>query len=98
MHAVGTYSQRDAKQPVRVTVTDTSGPIVLVLMYLGLISDILDGIIARKQQVSSARLRRLDSQTDMVFWLSIVATWMLSRNLHACFPLKALGHHFADRL
>ena len=31
VHAVGTYSQRDAKQPVRVTVTDTSGPIVLVL-------------------------------------------------------------------
>lgn len=40
-------------------------------MYLGLISDILDGIVARKQGISSARLRRMDSQTDMVFWLSI---------------------------
>ena len=53
-------------------------PAILVLMYLGLISDILDGNIARKQNVSSARLRRMDSQTDMVFWLSIgVATWFL---------------------
>ncbi|MCU4173819.1 CDP-alcohol phosphatidyltransferase family protein [Carboxylicivirga sp. N1Y90] len=55
-----------------------SKPIILVLMYLGLISDILDGIVARKQNISSAKLRRMDSQVDMVFWLSIgIATWLL---------------------
>ncbi len=55
---------------------------VIVLMYLGLISDILDGIIARKQNLSTAKLRRMDSQTDMIFWLSIgIATWMLHPNL-----------------
>jgi CDP-diacylglycerol--glycerol-3-phosphate 3-phosphatidyltransferase len=53
-------------------------------MYLGLISDILDGIIARKQGISSAQLRRMDSQTDMVFWLSIgFATWILYPELIA---------------
>ena len=52
--------------------------VILILMYLGLISDILDGIIARKQNISSSTLRRLDSQTDMIFWLSIgLATWIL---------------------
>lgn len=52
--------------------------IIVILMYLGLLSDILDGIIARKQNISSAKLRRLDSQTDMIFWLSIgFATWIL---------------------
>jgi CDP-diacylglycerol--glycerol-3-phosphate 3-phosphatidyltransferase len=52
--------------------------IIVVLMYLGLISDILDGIIARKQNISSEKLRRMDSQTDMVFWLSIgFSTWIL---------------------
>ncbi len=51
---------------------------IVVLMYLGLISDILDGIIARKQNLSSAKLRRMDSQTDMIFWLSIgFSTWIL---------------------
>ncbi len=45
-------------------------PLIVVLLFLGLISDILDGIIARKQNTSSAKLRRLDSQTDMIFWLS----------------------------
>jgi len=51
-------------------------------MYLGLISDILDGIIARKQNISSEKLRRMDSQTDMVFWLSIgFSTWILYPNL-----------------
>ena len=57
---------------------ENSKPIILLLMYLGLISDVLDGIIARKQNLSSASLRRLDSQTDMVFWLSIgFSTWIL---------------------
>lgn len=45
--------------------------IILVLMYLGLITDIFDGIIARKAGVSSEKLRRLDSQTDLIFWLSL---------------------------
>ena len=63
---------------------DDSKITIVVLMYLGLISDILDGIIARKQGVSSARLRRMDSQTDMVFWLSIgFATWILYPQLIA---------------
>lgn len=44
---------------------------IVILMFLGLISDIFDGIIARKQGISSTTLRRMDSQVDLVFWLSI---------------------------
>ena len=63
---------------------DDSKITIVVLMYLGLISDILDGIVARKQGISSAGLRRMDSQTDMVFWLSIgFATWILYPQLIA---------------
>lgn len=64
--------------------------IVLILMYLGLISDILDGIFARRFNVSSAGLRRFDSQTDMLFWLSIgISTWMLYPELirHNAVPI-----------
>ena len=61
---------------------EKSKPIILTLMYLGLISDILDGIIARNQGISSEKLRRLDSQTDMLFWLSLgISTWILYPNL-----------------
>lgn len=57
---------------------ENSKIIIVVLMYLGLISDIFDGIIARRQNTSTEKLRRLDSQTDMIFWLSIgVSTWIL---------------------
>lgn len=57
---------------------EKSRVLILILMYLGLISDILDGIIARKQGVSSEKLRRLDSQTDMIFWLSMgICTYIL---------------------
>lgn len=45
--------------------------LILVLMYIGLLTDIFDGIIARKTGVSSEKLRRLDSQTDLIFWLSL---------------------------
>lgn len=59
-----------------------STPIILILMYLGLISDVLDGIIARNQGISSEKLRRLDSQTDMLFWLSLgISTWILHPSL-----------------
>ncbi len=40
-------------------------------MFIGLLTDIFDGIIARKVGVSSEKLRRLDSQVDLVFWLSL---------------------------
>lgn len=45
--------------------------LILSLMYFGLLTDIFDGIIARKVGVSSEKLRRLDSQTDLIFWLSL---------------------------
>jgi len=44
--------------------------LIVALLIAGLLSDIFDGIIARKQNTSTATLRRLDSQTDMIFWLS----------------------------
>lgn len=45
--------------------------LILALMFIGLLTDIFDGIIARKVGVSSEKLRRLDSQVDLVFWLSL---------------------------
>ena len=45
--------------------------LILALMFIGLLTDIFDGIIARKAGVSSEKLRRLDSQVDLVFWLSL---------------------------
>ena len=62
----------------------SAGTSIVILMYLGLISDVLDGIIARKQGISTEKLGRLDSQTDMIFWLSIgIATWILHPKLIA---------------
>ncbi|MPT32936.1 MAG: CDP-alcohol phosphatidyltransferase family protein [Chryseobacterium sp.] len=58
---------------------ENSRNLILTLMYFGLFTDIFDGIIARKVGVSSEKLRRMDSQTDMVFWLSIgFATYFLN--------------------
>jgi CDP-diacylglycerol--glycerol-3-phosphate 3-phosphatidyltransferase len=72
---------------------EESKMIILILMYLGLISDIMDGIIARQLNVSSANFRRFDSQTDMIFWLSIgISTWMLYPDLirHNAIPITII--------
>lgn len=52
--------------------------LLISLIVLGLLSDILDGIFARHLNVSSERLRRMDSQTDMLFWLAVGwCSWLL---------------------
>lgn len=42
-------------------------------MIIGLLTDIFDGIIARKLNVSTLHLRKLDSIVDRFFWLMIFA-------------------------
>jgi CDP-diacylglycerol---glycerol-3-phosphate 3-phosphatidyltransferase len=44
---------------------------------LAVISDIFDGIIARKLGVSTEKLRRLDSQIDLFYWLSMLIAFIL---------------------
>jgi phosphatidylglycerophosphate synthase len=47
--------------------------VIVTLIFAGLVSDIFDGIIARRLNVSSEKLRRMDSGIDQVFWLCVVA-------------------------
>lgn len=55
---------------------------LVLLMFLGLLTDVFDGIIARKYEVSSEKLRRMDSQTDLFFWLCVGwCAWLLSPKL-----------------
>ena len=52
---------------------------IVVLLLLGILSDIFDGIIARNTGVSTEKLRRMDSQTDLLFWLSAGwCAWVLN--------------------
>lgn len=53
--------------------------VLVILIFLGLLSDVFDGIIARKTGVSSEKLRRMDSQTDLIFWLCVGwCAWLLN--------------------
>lgn len=53
--------------------------ILVLLMIFGLLTDIFDGIVARKVGVSSEKLRRMDSQVDLFFWLCVGwCTWLLN--------------------
>jgi len=45
---------------------------IVVLMVLGLLTDVFDGIIARKLNVASEKLRVWDSNVDQFFWLSVL--------------------------
>lgn len=50
---------------------------MVLLLFIGLITDIFDGIIARKLQVSTPGLRRWDSTVDQFFFLSVVGACFL---------------------
>ncbi len=64
--------------------------IMVMLMAWALISDIFDGIIARKLGISDRRLRRLDSSVDQVFWIfTLIAIYKLAPGFY---------HRYADEL
>jgi len=46
---------------------------IVVFLLIGIFTDIFDGIIARRINVSTQKLRRLDSTIDQVFWISALA-------------------------
>jgi phosphatidylglycerophosphate synthase len=47
--------------------------VMIILLVVGLLTDIFDGIIARKLGVSTQKLRRLDSLIDQAFWICTLA-------------------------
>ena len=76
--------------------------IINALLILGLLTDVFDGIIARKLNVSTQKLRRLDSIVDQVFWISaLVAAYLICSNFfesHALLLLLLLGAEFLTYL
>jgi len=51
--------------------------LAITLLSVGLLTDVFDGIIARRLNISSEKLRRLDSSVDQVFFISVaVATYI----------------------
>jgi CDP-diacylglycerol--glycerol-3-phosphate 3-phosphatidyltransferase len=47
-------------------------------LIVALVSDVLDGVVARRLRVATSNLRRLDSIADTIFYLSIgFASWYL---------------------
>jgi len=46
-------------------------PIAICLLTIGLLTDIFDGIIARKLNISTQLLRRLDSTIDQIFFICV---------------------------
>lgn len=56
---------------------DNYKAIAITLLTIGLLTDIFDGIIARQLNISTQKLRRLDSTIDQVFFISVaVATYI----------------------
>src|ERR1700761_4270401 len=55
------------------------GTALAVLILLATLSDIFDGIAARRLGVSTPALRRADSIVDLVFWLATIAALFFLR-------------------
>ncbi|MBI2262014.1 MAG: CDP-alcohol phosphatidyltransferase family protein [Caulobacterales bacterium] len=68
------------------------GPACAVVLSLGVLSDIFDGIIARRLGVATPALRMWDSRADVLFWASAVAAVVVLRPglIPALWPAAAL--------
>ena len=52
--------------------------LLVVCLWAALISDIFDGILARRWGIATEALRRADSRVDVIFWLSAcVSVWWI---------------------
>jgi len=59
-----------------------NGWFLVTCLWAGMLSDIFDGIIARRLGVATTRLRKWDANVDIVFWLAAgVCIWMLNGDL-----------------
>lgn len=62
--------------------THKAGWFLVTILWIGLLSDIFDGIIARYLGVADNRFRKWDAQADVLFWLAAgVCIWMLNGRL-----------------
>lgn len=65
---------------VALGLTRGGGAAVAALLVVGFLSDVFDGVVARRTGTATPILRRLDSAVDTVFYLAIAAAaWMLHR-------------------
>lgn len=63
--------------------------IAITFLTIGLLTDIFDGIIARKLNISTQKIRRLDSTVDQVFFISVaIATFIQCSNFFYANALK----------
>lgn len=53
------------------------GPAAAALLSLAVLSDIFDGVIARRMKVATPALRTWDSRADVIFWLGATAALLL---------------------
>lgn len=62
--------------------THQSGWFLVSCLWAAMLSDIFDGIIARKLGVATNALRKWDANVDIVFWLAAgVCIWILNGQL-----------------
>ena len=66
---------------ISMTNVESAGIICAIILALGVLSDIFDGVLARKFNVVTDDLRLWDSRIDVIFWLCTAIA------LHILYPM-----------
>jgi phosphatidylglycerophosphate synthase len=75
---------------VTLVMPDNSKWIVLFLLITGILTDIFDGIIARKLEISTVNFRLLDTIFDLFFYLSVLVFINSTNHLQISDNLKLI--------
>jgi len=60
--------------PLLLLAAHAPGGLLVLALGLAVLSDIFDGIIARRMGCATPALRQADSVTDIIFWLCVLGT------------------------
>lgn len=64
---------------------------IISIMIWAIVSDIFDGVIARSLNISTPKIRRLDSSVDQIFWIcTLVGVFFICKDFFVANYIKLL--------
>jgi len=71
---------------------ESNGLIISIMIVVGILTDVFDGIIARRLNISTIKMRRMDSSVDQVFWLcTLVSSFLICKDFFIQNKLRVIA-------
>lgn len=59
---------------ITIISNNTHKEFIVILILIGFLTDVFDGVVARKLNIDTDYIRRLDSKIDRIFWILVLVS------------------------